>query len=188
MSMTEKIGIRSAGKGKKLSRAGPIKIDSLSPNNEKSRIFPVLLGRHQGMELRVKRIHPEAKLPVYGRPGDAGLDFFSVVDRELRPGEVFAVPIGIQVAIPAGYVGLVWDKSGISPQGVHLLAGVVDSGYRGEVQAVMINLAGSPVAIRKGMKIAQMFIQPVAAVSVIEADVLDVTPPGEGRLGSTGLY
>jgi dUTP pyrophosphatase len=140
------------------------------------------------MELRVKRIHPEAKLPVYGHPGDAGLDLFSVVDRELGPGEIFAVPTGIQVAVPAGHVGLVWDKSGISLQGVHRLAGVVDSGYRGEVQVVMINLGAAPFAIRKGMKIAQMLVQPVAAVEVVESDSLDGTSRGEGGFGSTGLY
>lgn len=140
------------------------------------------------MELRVKRIHPEAKLPVYGHPGDAGLDIFSVVDRELQPGEVFAVPTGIQVAVPAGHVGLVWDKSGISLQGVHRLAGVVDSGYRGEVQVVLINLSAAPFAIKKGMKIAQMLVQPVAAVTVIECEALDGTPRGQDGFGSTGLY
>jgi len=140
------------------------------------------------MELRVKRIHPEAKLPVYGHSGDAGLDLFSVVDRELAPGEVFAVPTGIQLAVPAGHVGLVWDKSGISLKSVHRLAGVVDSGYRGEVQVVMINLGAVPFAVRKGMKIAQMLVQPVAAVSVIECEALDGTSRGEGGFGSTGLY
>ena len=140
------------------------------------------------MELRVKRIHPEAKLPVYGHPGDAGLDLFSVVDRELAPGEVFAVPTGIQVAVPAGHVGLVWDMCGISLQKVHRLAGVVDSGYRGEVQVVMINLGAAPFSVRKGMKIAQMLVQPVAAVEVVESDSLDGTSRGEGGFGSTGLY
>jgi dUTP pyrophosphatase len=140
------------------------------------------------MQLRVKRIHAEAKLPVYGHPGDAGLDLYSVVDRELRPGEVFAVPTGVQVAIPAGHVGLVWDKSGISLQGVHRLAGVVDSGFRGEVQVVMINLGSAPFAVRKGMKIAQILVQPVAAVSVVETDSLDDTSRGQGGFGSTGLY
>lgn len=140
------------------------------------------------MELRVKRIHPEAKLPVYGHPGDAGLDLFSVIDRELGPGEVFAVPTGIQVAVPDGHVGLVWDKSGISLKSVHRLAGVVDSGYRGEVQVVMINLGAAPFAVQKGMKIAQMLVQPVAAVEVVESDSLDGTSRGEGGFGSTGLY
>ena len=140
------------------------------------------------MELRVKRIHPEAKLPVYGHSGDAGLDLFSVVDRGLAPGEVFAVPTGIQVAVPAGHVGLVWDKSGISLKSVHRLAGVVDSGYRGEVQVVLINLGAASFAIKKGMKVAQMLVQSVAAVEVVESDSLDDTPRGQGGFGSTGLY
>ena len=140
------------------------------------------------MELKVKRIHPDAKIPVFGHPGDAGMDLFAVVDRDLGPGQVFAVPTGIQVAIPAGFVGLIWDKSGISLKGVHRLAGVVDAGYRGEVQVVMINLGEGTFPIRKGMKIAQMLIQPVAAVAVIDSDSLDDTPRGEGGFGSTGQY
>jgi dUTP pyrophosphatase len=140
------------------------------------------------MELKVKRIHPDAKLPIYGHPGDAGLDLFSVADRELAPGEVFAVPTGVQIAVPPGHVGLVWDKSGISLKGVHRLAGVIDAGYRGEIQVVMINLGGTPFAIRKGMKIAQMLVQPVTSVTVIESDALDDTSRGEGGFGSTGLY
>jgi len=140
------------------------------------------------MELKVKRIHPDARIPVYGHPGDAGMDLFAVLDRVLGPGEVFAVPTGIQVAIPSGFAGLIWDKSGISLKGVHRLAGVVDAGYRGEVQVVMINLGSEPFPIRKGMKIAQMLIQPVAAVAVIESDTLDDTPRGEGGFGSTGLF
>jgi dUTP pyrophosphatase len=140
------------------------------------------------MELKVKRIHPEAKLPVYGHPGDAGLDLFSVADRDLAPGDVFAVPTGVQVAVPAGHVGLVWDKSGISLKSVHRLAGVIDAGYRGEVQVVLINLGAAPFAVRKGMKIAQLLVQPVAAVTVVEADSLDDTSRGEGGFGSTGLF
>jgi dUTP pyrophosphatase len=140
------------------------------------------------MELKVKRIHPDAKIPVYGHPGDAGLDLFAVVDRLLGPGEAFAVPTGIQVAVPAGFVGLIWDKSGISLKAVHRLAGVVDAGYRGEVQVVMINLGKEPFPIKTGMKIAQLLIQPVAAVAVIESETLDGTSRGEGGFGSTGLY
>jgi dUTP pyrophosphatase len=140
------------------------------------------------MELKVKRIHPDAKIPVYGHPGDAGLDLFAVVDRLLGPGEAFAVPTGIQLAVPAGFVGLIWDKSGISLKAVHRLAGVVDAGYRGEVQVVMINLGKDPFPIKKGMKIAQLLIQPVAAVAVIESETLDGTSRGEGGFGSTGLY
>ncbi len=140
------------------------------------------------MQLKVKRIHPEAKLPVYGHPGDAGLDLFSVADHDLAPGDVFAVPTGIQIAVPAGSVGLVWDKSGISLKGVHRLAGVIDAGYRGEVQVVLINLGGGLFALRKGMKVAQLLVQPVLTVEVVESDSLDDTSRGQGGFGSTGLY
>lgn len=140
------------------------------------------------MELKVKRIHPDAKLPLYGHAGDAGLDLFSAIDRELGPGDVFAVPTGIQVAIPPGHVGLIWDKSGISLMGVHRLAGVIDAGYRGEIQVVLANLGDGPFAVKKGQKIAQMLVQPVAAVAVVEADTLDDTSRGQGGFGSTGLF
>ena len=92
------------------------------------------------------------------------------------------------MAIPPGHVGLVWDKSGISLKGVHRLAGVVDAGYRGEVQVVMVNLGGEPFMIKPGMKIAQMLIQPVMSVFVVETEELDDTSRGEGGFGSTGLY
>jgi len=140
------------------------------------------------MELKIKRIHPEAKLPSYGHKGDAGLDLFSCADYVLGAGEVKAIQTGIKVAIPRGYVGLIWDKSGISLKGVHKLAGVVDAGYRGEVQVVMINLGNAPYEIKKGMKIAQMLVQPISEVEVIEAEDLDDTLRGEDGFGSTGLY
>lgn len=140
------------------------------------------------MELKVKRTHPDAKLPVYGHPGDAGLDLFAVADEVIPPGATRAVPTGLQVAIGPGHVGLVWDKSGLSLRGVHRLAGVVDAGYRGEVKVVMINLGREPFAVAKGMKIAQLLIQPVVSVRVVEAGELDETPRGEGGFGSTGLY
>jgi dUTP pyrophosphatase len=140
------------------------------------------------VRLRVKRIHPDARLPVCQHPGDAGLDLFSAVDEVLGPGELKAVPTGIQLAIPEGHVGLIWDKSGISLHSVHRLAGVVDAGYRGEVKVVMINLGREPFPISRGMKIAQLLIQPVASVEVSEEADLGDTSRGEGGFGSTGRY
>jgi dUTP pyrophosphatase len=140
------------------------------------------------MKLRVMKIHPDAKLPVYGHKGDAGLDLFSCEDMVLNVGEAKPVPTGIKMAIAKGYVGLVWDKSGISLKGVHRLAGVIDTGYRGEVRVVLINLGKEPFIISKGMKIAQMLIQPVECVDVAESAELDDTSRGEGGFGSTGRY
>jgi dUTP pyrophosphatase len=106
----------------------------------------------------------------------------------LKSKEVKAIPSGIQVEIPEGYVGLIWDKSGISLKGVHRLAGVIDSGYRGEVKVVMINLGEESFVIAKGMKIAQVLIQPVENVRVIDVSELEESSRGDGGFGSTGKY
>ncbi len=140
------------------------------------------------MEIKVKRIQKDARLPQYSHRGDAGLDLFSSIDCVLEDGQILAVPTGIQVAIPQGFVGLIWDKSGLSLQGVHRLAGVIDSGYRGEVKVVMANLRNKPFVIEKGMKVAQMLIQPVEEIKVVESDTLKETSRGERGFGSTGKY
>ncbi len=140
------------------------------------------------MKVKVKRIDPAAKLPCYHHPGDAGLDLFSAVDEMLAAGEVKAIPTGIKMAIPEGFVGLIWDKSGLSLAGVHRLAGVVDAGYRGEVRVVLANLGRTPFFVEKGMKIAQMLIQPVVSVEIEAVEELDETPRGEGGFGSTGRF
>ena len=140
------------------------------------------------MDIRIKKINQDAKIPVYAHAGDAGMDLFSCVDMVIGPGETMPVQTGIRMAIPAGYVGLVWDKSGISLKGVHRLAGVVDAGYRGEVRVVMANVGRELFIVKAGMKIAQMLIQPVEAPTIIEADELDDTSRGDGGFGSTGLF
>jgi len=140
------------------------------------------------MKLNVKKMSPEAKLPLYGHKGDAGMDLFSSLDYVLPKGEVFAVPTGIQVEIPKGYVGLIWDKSGISLKGVHRLAGVVDAGYRGEIKVVMVNLSQDPFIIEKGMKIAQLLIQTIEEAEIVEVENLEDSSRGEGGFGSTGKF
>jgi dUTP pyrophosphatase len=140
------------------------------------------------MELKVKKMHADAKLLRYGHMGDAGLDLFSSAEFVLNKGQVETIPTGIKVAIPDGYVGLIWDKSGVSLKGVHRLAGVIDSGYRGEVKVVMVNLSDSPFVVDKGMKIAQMLVQPITLVHVVETEDLDDTSRGEGGFGSTGKF
>jgi dUTP pyrophosphatase len=140
------------------------------------------------MKLKVKKIQVDAKVPHYSHKGDAGLDLFSSVDSVLNKGEVKAVPTGIQVAVPEGHVGLIWDKSGISLKGVHRLAGVIDSGYRGEVRVVMANLGEKLFVVKRGMKIAQLLIQPVMDVEVVEVDELEETSRGQNGFGSTGKF
>ncbi len=140
------------------------------------------------MKLKVKKMSPDAKLPLRGHKGDAGMDLFSVSAYTLQKGEIYAVPTGICVEIPRGFVGLIWDKSGVSLKGAHRLAGVVDAGYRGEIKVVMVNLGQISFVIEKGMKIAQLLIQTVEEPEIVEVEDLEDSSRGEGGFGSTGKF
>lgn len=140
------------------------------------------------MELKLKKLHPEATLPKYVLPHDAGMDLFSNESIIINSGERKLISTGISMAIPSGFVGLVWDKSGIaSKHGIKTMAGVIDSGYRGEIKILVHNLSDKSFQVEKGSKIAQLLIQPVYQLEIKEVDELDETERGEGGFGSTGL-
>jgi dUTP pyrophosphatase len=139
--------------------------------------------------LEVRRLDPEVPLPSYAHPGDAGLDLAAASDVELAPGARTAVPTGIAVAIPAGWVGLVHPRSGLARRhGVTVTnaPGTIDAGYRGEVQVLLVNLGEEPVVLRRGDRIAQLLLQRVGTARVVEVDELDATSRGAGGFGSTG--
>jgi dUTP pyrophosphatase len=139
------------------------------------------------MKVKIKKLNPEAKIPSYAHPGDAGMDVFALEDIVLKPGEPNRIRTGISLEIPVGYVGLVWDKSGLSTgHGLKTLAGVVDAGYRGELQIGLINLLTESYELKKHDKIAQMLIQSVEQPEVEEVSELSETSRGEGGFGSTG--
>lgn len=140
------------------------------------------------MNIHVKKLHPDAVLPAFAHPGDAGMDLYSIEDMVLEPGERRSVPTGIAIALPDGYVSLVWDKSGVSHKfGVKTLGGVLDSGYRGEYLIGLINLGQENFEIKKGQKIAQLLIQKVERPDITVVDELDETSRGTGGFGSTGV-
>ncbi len=140
------------------------------------------------MVLKVKRLVPNAKLPIYATLHDAGMDLYSSKTIILSPGQRVTVPTGIAVAIPKGYVGLIWDKSGIAfVGGLKTLGGVIDSGYRGEIGVIIQNLSSDEYTIQEGKKIAQMLVQKIEQKEIIEVDSLDETDRGSGGFGSTGL-
>lgn len=140
------------------------------------------------MKIGVKRVVPDVKLPSYANPGDAGLDLYAAEEISLGPGQRHPIRTGIKLAIPSGYVGLIWDKSGrAAKDGLKTMGGVIDSGYRGEILVVIHNLGNYAVKIEKNQKIAQMLIQPVHNVSFEEVDSLDDTKRGEDGFGSSGL-
>ncbi|MBI2128739.1 dUTP diphosphatase [Candidatus Woesearchaeota archaeon] len=140
------------------------------------------------MKIKIKKLSKDAKLPSYAHEGDAGLDLYSDEDFILKVCERAAIKTGVQIAIPNGYVGLVWDKSGIAlNHGIKTKGGVIDSSYRGEVKVVMVNLGKEDFMIKKGMKIAQMLVQKVEKAELEEAEALDETARNEKGFGSTGL-
>ena len=117
------------------------------------------------------------------------MDFFSLEDVVINPNESALVKTGISMAIPLGHVGLIWDKSGIAAKhSVTSMGGVIDAGYRGEIQILLKNLGKQDFIITKHMKIAQMLIQPVQSVPIIEVDALDTTSRNLGGFGSTGTH
>jgi dUTP pyrophosphatase len=137
-------------------------------------------------KLKIKRITETAKIPVRGHSTDAGLDVFADEEKDLTPGERAFIKTGIKMAIPEGYVGLVWDKGGLAKAGIKTIAGVVDTDYRGEVLIGLYNFGQETYAIKTGEKIAQILIQKVEFPEIIE-DELDETNRGDGKFGSTGL-
>jgi len=136
--------------------------------------------------LKIKRIGG-AKLPTYHYEGDAGLDLYTTEVVTLCSGEKKSISTGVQLAIPDGYVGLIWDKGGLSmKRGLKTLGGVVDSGYRGEIIVGLVNLSEESHTFEKGDKIAQMIIQKKEFVTIEEVDEFDTTDRGDKGFGSSG--
>jgi dUTP pyrophosphatase len=142
------------------------------------------------MELPFRKLRPEARLPSYAHPGDAGLDLAAAVDAEVGPGERAMIPTGVAVAIPQGHAGFVLPRSGLASREGLTLAnspGLIDAGYRGEVTCAVVNLDRErPVSIRQGDRIAQLVIMPVGVVEPTWADELPPSDRGEGGFGSSG--
>ena len=139
------------------------------------------------IKIKIKKVHPDAIIPKYAHEGDAGMDLFSVENVVLKPKHRVLVRTGLSIEFPKNYVALVWDKSGISKNGITTLAGVGDSGYRGEYKIVLFNLSSKDYVIKKGDKIAQLLIQPIVTADIEEVKTLSETQRGKGAFGSTGL-
>lgn len=139
-------------------------------------------------QIKIKKLNPDAILPSYAHPGDAGLDMFSCEDCEIEPGKRKLVSTGLAIELPQGFVSLIWDKSGIASKfGIKTMAGVIEHTYRGEYKILLYNTSEEIFKIEKGQKIAQLLVQPIATAEVIEVDELSDTQRGEGGFGSTGL-
>ena len=142
------------------------------------------------MTLKFKRIHPDAVLPAYAHPSDAGMDVRSVEDLAIAPGKRALVRTGLVMMLPPLYEAQVRPRSGLAlKHGITVLntPGTIDSGYRGEVGVVLINLGQEEFKVAKGDKIAHLVIAPVTQPEVAEAFDVDETDRGEGGFGSTGV-
>ena len=141
------------------------------------------------LQLRVQRLRDEAVLPSRAYDGDAGLDLSACGRHELAPGSRAIVPTGLAVAVPRGYAAFVQPRSGLAARhGITIVntPGLVDSGYRGEVNVVLLNT--DPVetfVVQPGMRIAQLVVVAVPDVEPVEADELPISERGERGMGSS---
>ncbi len=127
-------------------------------------------------------------LPAHTRPGDAGVDLRAAEAVVIAPGRRGLVGTGIHVAIPEGFAGFIKDRSGLAAKsGIHTLAGVVDSNYRGEVKVVLLNTGDSEFRVEINDRIAQMVVLPVAEVTLELREELEESDRGEHGWGSTGV-
>lgn len=143
----------------------------------------------QQVQVNVRRLDPEVSLPGPAHPGDAGCDLSARDNVTIAPGARAVVPTGIAVAIPEGYAGLVIPRSGHARRlGVALVnsPGLIDAGYRGEIEVLLINHGDEIVNFERGDRIAQLVIVAVPSVSWQEVGELTETKRGEKGFGSTG--
>jgi len=139
----------------------------------------------------VKKLRPDALLPTYGSAQAAGADLYACLDDliTVQPGQTVFVPTGLSMALPAGYAGLIYARSGLACKRGLAPAnkvGVIDSDYRGEFIVALHNHGTEPQTIGHGERIAQLVITPVVTPGFAEAAELSDTQRGSGGFGSTG--
>ncbi len=143
------------------------------------------------MEIKLKLLDESLPIPKNAHEGDAGCDLYSRVDVTLMPGERALVPTGIAISIPQGYAGFVQPRSGLAiKHGISLVntPGLIDSKYRGEICAILINTDGKKsFKIKKGDKICQLVIQKTETPYFKVVPELDDTVRGNNGFGSTGI-
>ncbi|MEO5820562.1 MAG: dUTP diphosphatase [Vicinamibacteraceae bacterium] len=141
------------------------------------------------MDLRIRRLSPDAVLPSAAHPGDAGLDLHAASALTIAPGAWAVVPTGITIELPPGTEAQVRPRSGLAARyGVTVLnaPGTIDEGYRGEVGVILINHGPAPFEVTPGARVAQLVVKQRLEIRVVEVDDLSATARGVGGFGSTG--
>ena len=142
------------------------------------------------MKIPVRPSDSMYRLPERAHDGDAGADLFAADGVVLAPGERATIPLGFSMAIPGGHAGLVLPRSGLaSRHGITVVnaPGLIDSGYRGEVQVALVNLSDEVFEVERGDRIAQLVIVAVATPSFEPSETLEDTTRGSGGFGSSGV-
>ena len=143
------------------------------------------------MKVQIKKLNPDAKLPVYGSPYAAGADLFACTDGDvtIEPHKTAMIPTGFAMELPEGYAGFIYARSGLaSKKGLAPAnkVGVVDCDYRGEVKVALHNHGETAQTVSRGERIAQLVIAPYVTAQFEEAEELSDTERGAGGFGSTG--
>ena len=151
-------------------------------------------ARARAVRVRIARVAGSEDLPLprYATAGSAGLDLAAAVEGELilEPGARALVPTGLRIALPAGYEAQVRPRSGLALRDGVLLPnapGTIDADYRGEVAVILMNTGHQPFRVKRGDRIAQLVVAPVARAQLVEVATLDATPRGAGGFGHTGV-
>ena len=140
------------------------------------------------MDIRVKKLSSKGTVPTKANASDAGWDLYSSEDAIIDPSNSELISTDIAMAIPEGYVGLIWDRSSMAAKrGLHRFAGVIDSGYRGEIKVCLWNSSDKYSVIKAGERVAQLLFHRVPSFSLKEVESLDDTERGKGGFGSSGL-
>lgn len=153
----------------------------------------------------IELLTPDAIVPTYANVGDCGLDLYSIehvgflplfplfpntpILHGIKPNHIQKVRIGISISLPIGKFGMIKDRSSMASRGIHVLGGIIDEGYRGEIVVVLCNLTSSIQEVRKGERIAQLIILPFYRVEwevVEEGEKLSKSDRGGGGFGSSG--
>src|SRR5262245_23588262 len=138
--------------------------------------------------LNFRRLDLRAILPTRGSPAAAGLDLYSIEEIHIPPHQRALARTGLAVAIPLGFYGRVAPRSGLAVKnGLDVLAGVIDSDYRGELCCALLNTGDEPIDLPQGSRLCQLIIEQIITPIPAWSDELDDTTRGEGGFGSTGV-
>lgn len=141
------------------------------------------------LKIKIQKTHPKATTPKYAKPGDSGMDLFTLQQEIIQPNQTKLIKTGLKIEIPQGYEAQIRPRSGLALNNsitVLNTPGTIDSGYRGEIGIILINHSKEPYQIKHQEKIAQMVFQKVEQAYIEETSELSTTERNEKGFGSTG--